>query len=323
MKKILFILLLLVPIFVFGQRKQDIIANKIYANYVKTIDSLRFEKAYGGTLYCDTVYAITHYAVSAFDTVQKVRKITTDTLVFRNKLLGTSDTILIVENNIAKYKILDMTPYLKFSDTTSLLLTQTTASNTYQLKYWSKTGTAIQPYISTDTVIAPYIRLKNIHTTGTVLTEVTSTGLLDTIRTKTIDSYFETNNLFIGRNKKTTVDSTKIITDTLIIHSVIKNKGVYNQDTVIVLADDAAFNFPTASVGWAEIQCDSSLIEKTWGYISWNGDGSTFLRSNGASFIASNTDGYNACFYDGGTYAILRNTSGYSKTYTIKLYYHY
>jgi hypothetical protein len=60
------------------------------------------------------------------------------------------------------------------------------------------------------------------------------------------------------------------------------------------------------SVGWADIQCDSVLTEKTWGRVSWNGDGTTSLRSNGTLFVNTNTDGNYACFYDGGSYAILK-----------------
>ena len=107
----------------------------------------------------------------------------------------------------------------------------------------------------------------------------------------------------------------------LIANGTIINGGLINKDTVLVLVDDATFNFPT-SVGWAEIQCDSVLIEKTWGVVSWNGDGSTSLRSNGAKFVNTDTDGNYACFYDGGAYAILRNTSGSTQTYSIKYHYH-
>lgn len=114
------------------------------------------------------------------------------------------------------------------------------------------------------------------------------------------------------------------ITNNLTVHGTITSGGLINKDTVITLLDDATFNFPNTSVGWAEIQCDSLLKEKTWGNVSWNGDGSINpIRNNGAKFVSTNTDGNEACFYDGGTYAILRNTSGYTRTYSIKYHYHY
>lgn len=112
------------------------------------------------------------------------------------------------------------------------------------------------------------------------------------------------------------------INGALNVKSVITNGGLINRDTVLVLVDDATFSFPATSVGWAEIQCDSLLIEKTWGVVSWNGDGSTSLRSNGAKFVNTDIDGNYACFYDGGAYAILRNTSGSTQTYSIKYHYH-
>ena len=114
------------------------------------------------------------------------------------------------------------------------------------------------------------------------------------------------------------------ITKNLTVHGTIINGGLINKDTVITLIDDGTFNFPKTSVGWAEIQCDSVLTEKTWGNVSWNGDGTTSLRSNGAKFVNTNSDGNYACFYDGGSsYAILKNTSGYTQKYSIKYHYHY
>lgn len=114
------------------------------------------------------------------------------------------------------------------------------------------------------------------------------------------------------------------ITKNLTVHGTITSGGLINKDTVINLGDGKTFNFPTQSVGWAEIQCDSVLTELTWGNVSWNGDGATSLRSNGAKFVNTDIDGNYACFYDGGSsYAILKNTSGYTQTYSIKYHYHY
>lgn len=113
------------------------------------------------------------------------------------------------------------------------------------------------------------------------------------------------------------------IDSSLTVHGTITNGGYINKDTVITLIDDGKYNFPTISVGWADIQCDSVLTEKTWGLVSWNGDGATSLRSNGAKFVSADTDGNYACFYDGGTYAILKNTSGFTQTYSIKYHYHF
>jgi hypothetical protein len=110
---------------------------------------------------------------------------------------------------------------------------------------------------------------------------------------------------------------------TLIIHDEIINGGLHNIDTVINLGDGSVYNFPDKSVGWAEIQCDSSGYEKTWGNVSWNIDGATSLRSNGAKFVNTNTAGNYVCFYDNGTYAVLSNTSGSTQTYSIKYHYHY
>jgi len=127
-------------------------------------------------------------------------------------------------------------------------------------------------------------------------------------------------NVNVGTNLM--VNQSATIGTNLTVHGEIINGGLINKDTVLILADDETFQFPTTSVGWAEIQCDSSLIEKTWGVVSWNGDGSTSLRSNGAKFVNTDIDGNYACFYDGGVYAILKNTSGYTLTYSIKLHYH-
>jgi len=115
-----------------------------------------------------------------------------------------------------------------------------------------------------------------------------------------------------------------IINNNLTVHGIITSGGLVNKDTVVTLVDDATFNFPNNSVGFAEIQCDSVLTEKTWGNVSWNGDGSINpIRNNGAKFVSTNTDGNEVCFYDGGTYAILKNRSGYTRTYSIKYHYHY
>jgi hypothetical protein len=127
-------------------------------------------------------------------------------------------------------------------------------------------------------------------------------------------------NVNVGTNLM--VNQSATIGTDLTVHGEIINGGLINKDTVLILADDETFEFPTTSVGWAEIQCDSSLIEKTWGVVSWNGDGSTSLRSNGAKFVNTDIDGNYACFYDGGVYAILKNTSGYTQTYSIKYHYH-
>jgi hypothetical protein len=124
----------------------------------------------------------------------------------------------------------------------------------------------------------------------------------------------------IGTNL--TVNQSATIGTDLTVHGEIINGGLINKDTVITLIDDATFNFPKTSVGWAEIQCDSSLIEKTWGVVSWNGDGSTSLRSNGAKFVNTDIDGNYACFYNNGSVAYLKNTSGYTQTYSIKYHYH-
>jgi hypothetical protein len=129
-------------------------------------------------------------------------------------------------------------------------------------------------------------------------------------------------NVNVGTNLM--VNQSATIGTDLTVHREIINGGLINKDTVISLADDETFNFPTTSVGWAEIQCDSLLIEKTWGNVSWNGDGATNLRSYGAKFVNTDIDGNYACFYNGGSsYAILKNTSGYTQTYSIKYHYHY
>jgi hypothetical protein len=114
-----------------------------------------------------------------------------------------------------------------------------------------------------------------------------------------------------------------VFNSTLIIHDEIINGGLHNIDTVINLGDGSVYNFPDKSVGWAEIQCDSVGYEKTWGNVSWNIDGATSLRSKGAKFVNTNTAGNYVCFYDNGTYAVLKNTSGSTQTYSIKYHYHY
>jgi len=127
-------------------------------------------------------------------------------------------------------------------------------------------------------------------------------------------------NVNVGTNLM--INQSATIGTNLTVHDEIINGGLINKDTVLILADDETFEFPTTSVGWAEIQCDSVLIEKTWGIVSWNGDGSTSLRSNGAKFVNTDTDGNYACFYNNGSVAYLKNTSGYTLTYSIKLHYH-
>ena len=129
-------------------------------------------------------------------------------------------------------------------------------------------------------------------------------------------------NVNVGTNLM--VNQSATIGTDLTVHREIINGGLINKDTVLILADDETFNFPTQSVGWAEIQCDSVLTELTWGNVSWNGDGATNLRSYGAKFVNTDIDGNYACFYNGGSsYAILKNTSGYTQTYSIKYHYHY
>ncbi|HPI31248.1 MAG TPA: hypothetical protein PLB59_09795 [Bacteroidales bacterium] len=85
-----------------------------------------------GNIIADTVWGTTRIDVFSYDTIHRTRKINVDSLILINNIAGTTDSFLIRDNSLIKYKILDMSPYLSFSDTASTLLTQSKAINTYQ-----------------------------------------------------------------------------------------------------------------------------------------------------------------------------------------------
>lgn len=266
--------------------------------------------------------------------------------------VSTSDSLLVRENKQVKYKVLDMSPYLRFIDTTSTLLTQSKATNTYQLKYWSKTGTAITPYTSTDTVIAPYIRLKNIHTTGTVLTEVTSTGLLDTIATTPInpiyvkkagdtmggslimnsgsilfDDYaFASGDKVAVIHESGLLDTATTVTidnadiNTITISDSIRIGGLWYIGDTVIIADEDSITIPVNRSMFGQIFVDSAGYMVAYAnsfYVDING--TPHLISNSSRVIATNTDTNAICLYAYAGNLILRNRSGSTLKYKIIL----
>lgn len=263
-----------------------------------------------GNIIADTIWGTTRIDVFSYDTIQRTRKIYVDSLILENNVVGTSDSLLIRDNGLIKYKILDMTPYLSFSDTSSTLLTQSRASNTYQLKYWNRVGTAFYPInadiSAPDTVVASFFRLKNVHTNGIVLAEIAPSGKIDTIKTRDITS--DTLNKLQVR---------KLQFDTL-----ISKNGIYSIQTLITLADSTiSFDFPDASTGFAEIQVDTGGYYMTYAIIRWSVDGTVLLQNKGANMVQTNSDG-NHTILDAGTKVALTNRMGYSCDYIIKYTYH-
>lgn len=241
---------------------------------------------------------------------------------------------------------------LAMSDTTSTLLTQSKATNTYQLKYWSKSGTAIQPYTATDTVIAPYIRLKNIHTTGTVLTEVTSTGLLDTIATTPInpiyvkkagdtmggslimnsgsilfDDYaFASGDKVAVIHESGLLDTATTVTidnadiNTITISDSIRIGGLWYIGDTAIIADEDSIIIPINKSMFGQIFVDSvgyMVAYVNSFYVDING--TPHLISNSSRVIATNTDTNAICLYAYAGNLILRNRSGSTLKYKIIL----
>jgi len=321
------------------------LVDSMHIYYYWNVDSLLFDNAYGGNIHCDSIWATTHYSVSAFDTTQSVDTINANIMYLNtfvlNPLLSTSDSIAVFSNDTLKYKLLDMTPYLKFSDTTSTLLTQSKASNTYQLKYWSKTGTAITPYTSTDTVVSKYQRISGMFPTATTLLEVTSTGLLDTIAstpidpiyvkkagdtlngdfhltggTFSLDTYAATSQKSLITQPSGLIDTVPMVTiDDAVISSItltdsISIGGIVTISDTILVADEDSIYFKRGKSGWACIYADSSGTIVAWANFYWDSNGTPHLQNNSSRVVASNTDTNVICLYAYGSGLVMRNRSG-------------
>lgn len=263
------------------------------------------------------------------------------TTYIKNVPAATNDTVLFWENGIVKYKILDMTPYLKFSDTTSTLLTQSKASNTYQLKYWSRTGTTLTPVTSTDTVVLKYQRISSMHPTGTTLLEVTSTGLLDTIAstpmsliyveksgdalngdfhlvggTISLDTYAATEQKSLITQPSGLIDTVPMVTiDDAVISSItltdsISIGGIVTISDTILVADEDSIYFKRGKSGWGSIYADSLGTMVTWSNFYWDSNGTPHLQNNGDRVVASDTDTNVICLYSYGGGLVIRNRSG-------------
>lgn len=274
------------------------------------------------------------------------------TVSIRDVALSTSDSLLTKDNGVIHYKILDLSPYTQYSDTTSTLLTQSKASNTYQLKYWSKTGTAITPYTSTDTIISTYQRISGIYPTATTLLEVTSTGLIDTIAstpinpiyvkkagdtlngdfhltggTFSLDTYAATSQKSLITQPSGLIDTVPMITiDDAVISSIkltdsITIGGIVTISDTTLVADEDSIYFKRGKSGWGSIYADSSGTFVAWVNFYWNSNGTPYLQNNSARVVASDTDANVICLYAYSGGLAIRNRSGSTMKFKITLNY--
>ncbi len=126
----------------------------------------------------------------------------------------------------------------------------------------------------------------------------------------------------VNADSTVTLSNVKDLSISGMITGVINNDGLYNKDTVMTLADDAKFEFPLNSTGFAEIQVDSLGYYMTFGNVTWSVDGTVYLKQNGAKFVGTSTDDNYACFYVSGLASTLQNRSGSSMNYIVKYHYY-
>lgn len=241
---------------------------------------------------------------------------------------------------------------LNMLDTTSTLLTKSMASKTYQLKYWSRTGTALTPYTSTDTAVIKYIRYGSIHPVITTLIKMTSTGLLDTCATTPITSIYIKKagdtlngafhltggtmslNTYSSSGQKALVAQASGLIDTVafvtaenatissikLTDSLIIGGLIYLSDTTKI-ADDDSIYLKRSKSGWGSVYVDSLGYIVAWCNFYFNKIGTPTLINYSSRVVASNTDGNAICLYAYNSGLVIRNRSGAIKKFKTEIKY--
>ena len=112
--------------------------------------------------------------------------------------------------------------------------------------------------------------------------------------------------------------------DNIIVNgALIINGGIYNKDTLLVLADSTrSLRLPQSTTGWAEIYIDSIGHMVSFANIYWSIDGTVNLISNGANISTSNIDNKHT-IVNSAWGVMIRNRRPSSYNYSIKYHYHY
>lgn len=108
----------------------------------------------------------------------------------------------------------------------------------------------------------------------------------------------------------TATDITTVHISHLMITDSISIGSLVEYDTIISINDDNGFNLPSSRYGRVEIYAfNSGTIDEAIYMATFNSDGTTTLVSNTTDCSGSDTDD-KLCFFDGGTYATIKNRLG-------------